>query len=145
MSKQLTPAQLEKLAPIAANMAQAIVVGSLRYPGQSAVETLRKTWAELTGNNYPWREGCADCIIGLLRDLGGVYFQQTGIDPRSLCQKKVYYYNEKTDRLEEKKPEAHKAPEKPAPVSAEKAEAPKPKAAPKKTTTASKGAKTAKK
>ena len=136
MSKQLTAAQLEKLAPIAPNMAKAIVVGSLQYPGQSAVETLRKTWADLTGTTYPWREGCADCIVGLLRDLGQIYFQQTGIDPHSLCPKKVYYYNEKTDRLETKKP---------SPAASPAPKTPKATSTAKKTTSASKATKTAKK
>ena len=139
MAKKLTAAQLETLAPLAPNMAKAIVVGSLQYPGENTLETLRKTWADLTGTTYPWREGCPDCIIGLLRDLGQVYFQQTGIDPQSLCPKKVYYYNERNDRLETTPPT------KVGSAASAASETPKPKTAPKKTTTAPKAAKTAKK
>ena len=145
MKKQLTPDQLDQLKPFEQNMAQAAVIGSLRYPGASALEMLRKTWADLTGTTYPFREGCAECIVNLLRDLGLVYFAQLGVEPGSVLPKVTYYYNEKTDRLETRKPEAPKAAEKPAPAASPASKAPKATTTAKKSTSASKAPKTAKK
>lgn len=144
MSKQLTADQLKRLAPYAPHMANA-TQGVFRYPGDTGIDTLRKVWSELTGTTYPYQAGCTRCITELLKDMGSLYFGQSDDKPENYIQKKVYYYNEKTDRLETTKPEAPKTAKKAAPVASDAPKAAKATTTPKKSTTAAKSPKNAKK
>lgn len=90
MTKQLTPAQIEELKPYEKHFGSVIRAGYSSYPGEAALEKMRSVWNELTGTPYPFRVGCSDCIMNLLRDVGTLYFAATGIDPWSLVEKKVY-------------------------------------------------------
>ena len=145
MSKQLTAAHIEQLKPYALHMANA-QQSVFRYPGDNGIEALRKVWADITGHTYPYQPGCARCITELLKDMGALYFAQSGDKPENYIEHKTYYYNEKTDRLETVPPKKDEKPTKKAgnePVDAPKDA--KATTAPKKTTTAAKATKTAKK
>lgn len=144
MSKQLTAKQLEALKPYASHMANA-TQGVFRYPGDTGIDTLRKVWSELTGTTYPYQAGCTRCITELLKDMGTLYFAVSDDKPEDYIQKKVYYYNEKTDRLEVKKPEAPKTAKKAASVASDAPKAAEATTTPKKSSTAAKSPKNAKK
>ncbi len=47
-----------------------------RYPGDGNIQTMLAVWQEATGSRYPFRSGCGDCIVNLVRDLGLPYFAQ---------------------------------------------------------------------
>lgn len=90
MKKQLTTEQIEELRPYEKYFGSAIRAGYSSYPGEAALDKMRNVWSALTGSIYPFRAGCSDCIMNLLRDVGTLYFSATGIDPWSLVEKKVY-------------------------------------------------------
>lgn len=90
MKKQLTTEQIEELRPYEKYFGSAIRAGYSSYPGEAALDKMRNVWSAITGSIYPFRAGCSDCIMNLLRDVGTLYFSATGIDPWSLVEKKVY-------------------------------------------------------
>lgn len=131
MNKTLTPEQVAALAPYEEKMATAIRAGYATYPGVQALDLMRQIWAAHTGNTYPYSPSCSTCIMNLLRDIGALYFEATGKDPRELVPSKTVKISAE-------------APSRPAETSA----APKPvktPAKPKKTSNAKKTASKAKK
>lgn len=106
MNKTLTPEQVAALAPYEERMATAIRAGYATYPGVQALELMRNIWAAHTGNTYPYSPSCSTCIMNLLRDIGTLYFEATGKDPRELVPSKTVKISAK-------------APSKPAEASAE--------------------------
>lgn len=89
MNKTLTPEQVAALAPYEDKMATAIRAGYATYPGVQALELMRNIWAAHTGNTYPYSPSCSTCIMNLLRDIGTLYFEATGKDPRELVPSKT--------------------------------------------------------
>lgn len=89
MNKTLTPEQIAALAPYEDKMATAIRAGYATYPGVQALELMRQIWAAHTGNTYPYSPSCSTCIMNLLRDIGTLYFEATGKDPRELVPSKT--------------------------------------------------------
>lgn len=89
MNKTLTPEQVAALAPYEDKMATAIRAGYATYPGVQALELMRQIWAAHTGNTYPYSPSCSTCIMNLLRDMGALYFEATGKDPRELVPSKT--------------------------------------------------------
>ena len=74
MNKQLTAAQVEALAPLVRYFKQATEAAWCSYPGQAAIQLLRDTWEDLTGHAYPYKAGCPNCLLNLVRDMGTLYF-----------------------------------------------------------------------
>lgn len=74
MNKQLTAAQVEALAPLERYFKQATEAAWCSYPGQAAIQLLRDTWEDLTGHAYPYKAGCPNCLLNLVRDMGTLYF-----------------------------------------------------------------------
>ena len=128
MNKTLTPDQVASLAPYEEKMATAIRAGYATYPGVQALDLMRNIWAAHTGNTYPYSPSCSTCIMNLLRDIGALYFEATGKDPRELVPSKTVKISAE-------------APSKPAETSA----APKPSKTPAKPKKASNTKKTASK
>lgn len=89
MNKTLTPEQVAALAPYEERMATAIRAGYATYPGVQALDLMRNIWAAHTGNTYPYSPSCSTCIMNLLRDIGALYFEATGKDPRELVPSKT--------------------------------------------------------
>ena len=89
MNKTLTPDQVAALAPYEEKMATAIRAGYATYPGVQALDLMRRIWAAHTGNTYPYSPSCSTCIMNLLRDIGALYFEATGKDPRELAPSKT--------------------------------------------------------
>lgn len=89
MNKTLTPEQIAALAPYEEKMATAIRAGYATYPGVQALDLMRQIWAAHTGNTYPYSPSCSTCIMNLLRDIGALYFEATGKDPRELAPSKT--------------------------------------------------------
>lgn len=89
MNKTLTPEQVAALAPYEDKMATAIRAGYATYPGVQALDLMRQIWAAHTGNTYPYSPSCSTCIMNLLRDIGTLYFEATGKDPRELVPSKT--------------------------------------------------------
>lgn len=89
MNKTLTPEQVAALAPYEEKMATAIRAGYATYPGVQALDLMRQIWAAHTGNTYPYSPSCSTCIMNLLRDIGALYFEATGKDPRELVPSKT--------------------------------------------------------
>ena len=89
MNKTLTPDQVASLAPYEEKMATAIRAGYATYPGVQALDLMRQIWAAHTGNTYPYSPSCSTCIMNLLRDIGALYFEATGKDPRELVPSKT--------------------------------------------------------
>lgn len=89
MNKTLTPDQVAALAPYEEKMATAIRAGYATYPGVQALDLMRQIWAAHTGNTYPYSPSCSTCIMNLLRDIGALYFEATGKDPRELVPSKT--------------------------------------------------------
>lgn len=73
MTKTLTPEQLERLSGYERYFAQATAAAWCSYPGQAAIAVMLDTWKELTGSPYPYKAGCPNCLLNLVRDLGHVY------------------------------------------------------------------------
>lgn len=73
MTKTLTPEQLERLSGYERYFDQATAAAWCSYPGQAAIAVMLDTWRELTGSPYPYKAGCPNCLLNLVRDLGHVY------------------------------------------------------------------------
>ena len=73
MTKTLTPEQLERLSGYERYFDQATAAAWCSYPGQAAIAVMLDTWKELTGSPYPYKAGCPNCLLNLVRDLGHVY------------------------------------------------------------------------
>lgn len=77
MSKdKLTAKQVQLLEPYENYFVTAIRSGYCSYPGEAGLKLFRDIWAELTGQVYPFRAGCSDCIMNLVRDMGTLYFAE---------------------------------------------------------------------
>lgn len=72
--KRLNAAQVAALAPYERNFSQAIEAAWCSYPGQSAIDTMKGIWEDLTGHAYPYKAGCPNCLLNLVRDMGTLYF-----------------------------------------------------------------------
>ena len=73
---RFTPEQMQRLAPMEPNFKTVIEASWCRYPGDGNIQTMLSVWQEATGSRYPFRSGCGDCIVNLVRDLGLPYFAQ---------------------------------------------------------------------
>ena len=73
---RFTPEQMQRLAPMEPNFKTVIDASWCRYPGDGNIQTMLAVWQEATGSRYPFRSGCGDCIVNLVRDLGLPYFAQ---------------------------------------------------------------------
>lgn len=67
---------MQRLAPMEPNFKTVIEASWCRYPGDGNIQTMLAVWQEATGSRYPFRSGCGDCIVNLVRDLGLPYFAQ---------------------------------------------------------------------
>lgn len=135
MSKQevkLTSEQAQILAPYEKYFGMVHRASYCTYPGEQALQVMRDTWEEVTGQKRQWHGGCPECIMSLVRDLGTLYYAATGRKPEDTAPSKVV-------KVSESKPAEA------APAAVEAKEAPKPKAAPAKKKSAPKKASNAKK
>ena len=114
MNKTLTPDQVAALAPYEEKMATAIRAGYATYPGVQALDLMRQIWAAHTGNTYPYSPSCSTCIMNLLRDIGALYFEATGKDPRELAPSKTVKVAAASSPKPAEKPEAPKPSKTPA-------------------------------
>lgn len=74
--KKLTAAQIKALEPYERNFHQATEAAWCSYPGQAGINLMLEVWTDLTGTAYPYKPGCPNCLINLVRDLGTLYFAQ---------------------------------------------------------------------
>ena len=72
----LTAAQVHELAPFERFFAQATTAAWCSYPGQPAIDIMLDIWKALTGQEHPYQQGCPNCLLNLVRDMGTVYFAQ---------------------------------------------------------------------
>lgn len=86
----LTPEQIAALKPYEGPMGQVIRANYCSYLHASALDLMLNIWNAATNTRRPYRVGCMDCAMSLIRDVGTLYFSQTGIDPWNLVEKKVY-------------------------------------------------------
>lgn len=86
----LTPEQIAALKPHEGPMGQVIRANYCSVVSQPTIDLMLNIWNAATNTRRPFRPGCMDCIVSLIRDVGTLYFSQTGIDPWSLVTKKVY-------------------------------------------------------
>lgn len=76
VARDLTPAELEVLAPLAESLRSAANAGWMRWPGRAAVETALRVWEAAYGASYKLNTGCGRCVRNLFADLGRLYFAQ---------------------------------------------------------------------
>ena len=74
MTKQLTADQVQTLSAYERYFTQATRAAWCSYPGQAAIHKMLDIWAELTGSPYPYKPGCPNCLLNLVRDMGHIYF-----------------------------------------------------------------------
>lgn len=74
MTKQLTADQVQTLSAYERYFTQATRAAWCSYPGQAAIHKMLDIWAELTGSPYPYKPGCPNCLLNLVRDMGTIYF-----------------------------------------------------------------------
>lgn len=74
MRKKLTAAQVAALAPYERYFKQAVEAAWCSYPGQAAIDNMKAIWEDLTGHAYPYKAGCPNCLLNLVRDMGTLYF-----------------------------------------------------------------------
>ena len=76
IEKKLTAAQVHLLEPLERNFKQATEAAWCSYPGQAAIANMLQVWTDLTGQAYPYKPGCPNCLVNLVRDMGTIYFAQ---------------------------------------------------------------------
>lgn len=78
MSKEvkLTAAQVHELEPFERHFRQAIEAAWCSYPGQAGINKMLDIWLAIAGSPYPYKPGCPNCLLNLVRDLGTLYFAQ---------------------------------------------------------------------
>ena len=78
MSKEvkLTAAQVHELEPFERHFRQAIEAAWCSYPGQAGINKMLDIWLAIAGSQYPYKPGCPNCLLNLVRDLGTLYFAQ---------------------------------------------------------------------
>ena len=74
MMQHFTPEQMEVLEPMERFFRQAVQASWCSYPGQSNIDIMLMYWHELTGQPYPYKPGCPNCLLNLVRDTATVYF-----------------------------------------------------------------------
>lgn len=80
VARDLTPAELEVLAPLEASLRSAATAGWMRWPGRAAVESALRVWEAAYGASYKLNTGCGRCVRNLFADLGRLYFSQKRTD-----------------------------------------------------------------
>jgi len=87
--KKLTAAQIHALEPWERNFRQATEAAWCSYPGQAGINLMLEVWSNLTGGPYPYKPGCPNCLMNLVRDLGTIYFaQKDSVAPADVAEKK---------------------------------------------------------
>ena len=76
MTKKLNADQVRALAGYERNFHQATEAAWCSYPGQAGINLMLDIWAALTGSPYPYKPGCPNCLMNLVRDMGTLYFAQ---------------------------------------------------------------------
>lgn len=78
MSKEtkLTAAQVHELEPFERHFRQAVDAAWCSYPGQAGINKMLDIWQTIAGSQYPYKPGCPNCLLNLVRDLGTLYFAQ---------------------------------------------------------------------
>lgn len=71
---KLTQEQFERLVPYEKYFRTAINSKYASYPGISALETINRTYNEVTGIVRKLQASCGSCILNLLTDMGKIYF-----------------------------------------------------------------------
>lgn len=74
MMQHFTPEQMAVLEPMERFFSQAVQASWCSYPGQANINILLEYWQQLTGQPYPYKPGCPNCLLNLVRDAGAVYF-----------------------------------------------------------------------
>ena len=86
----LSQEQIAALKPYEGAMGQVIRANYCSVMRLSELDLMLNIWNAVTNTRRPYRPGCMDCAVSLIRDVGTLYFSQTGIDPWSLVEKKIY-------------------------------------------------------
>lgn len=66
--------EMKALKPYEKNMETAIRAGWASYPGSAALDTMHAIYKRVTGNDTRLNKSCGACVLGLLRDVGRLYF-----------------------------------------------------------------------
>lgn len=99
---RLTADQVRLLAPYERNFRQATEAAWCSYPGQAGINQMLDVWTSLTGSQYPYRAGCPNCLLNLVRDIGTIYFAQK--DEVLAEETAVKADNKPAEAVTEKKP-----------------------------------------
>lgn len=113
MNKAMTTQQAESLAPYEKYFGMVLRASYCTYPGEQALQKMRDVWAEITGSHYPFRAGCPECIMNLVRDLGVLYYAATGRKPEDSAPSRNVKVGASSPAVPAPKPaEANQAPKK---------------------------------
>lgn len=74
--KRLTADQVHALEGYERFFRQATEAAWCSYPGQAGINLMLDVWTSLTGSAYPYKPGCPNCLMNLVRDMGTIYFSQ---------------------------------------------------------------------
>lgn len=74
MKSNLTKEQIEALAPYEVMFRTAVNASWCSYPGQAGIDKMLSIWNSITGSPYPYKRGCGNCLLNLVRDMGNLYF-----------------------------------------------------------------------
>ena len=74
MRNTLTADQVQALEGYERIFTQATKAAWCSYPGKAAIGKMLDVWQSLTGHPYPYKPGCPNCLLNLVRDMGTLYF-----------------------------------------------------------------------
>lgn len=74
MRNTLTADQVQALEGYERIFTQATKAAWCSYPGKAAIAKMLDVWQSLTGHPYPYKPGCPNCLLNLVRDMGTLYF-----------------------------------------------------------------------
>ena len=73
---RLNAEQAHALEPFERHFHQATEAAWCSYPGQAGINLMLDIWNTIAGSQYPYKPGCPNCLLNLVRDLGTLYFAQ---------------------------------------------------------------------
>lgn len=71
---KLTKEQFEALQPYEQHFETAVNARWSRFPGSSALDLMNSIRTKVTGMEKRLNKSCSTCILGLLREMGTIYF-----------------------------------------------------------------------
>ena len=72
----MTDEQFAALAPFEKNYESALKANYTRYPGMTAIDTMFRTYRELTNSRININRSCSVCVLNLVKNVGKLYFAE---------------------------------------------------------------------